>query len=483
MTKPYYQDTSVTVWQGDCLERLAEMADNSIDAAITDPPYGLEFMGKDWDGADGFRRSLNAADVGRDNAFGRTSRTSPEYRAGHLFQEWCEAWARECLRVLKPGGHLVAFGGTRTFHRLTCGVEDAGFEIRDAMAYLYGSGFPKSLDVSKAIDKSRRRDYVVAAAKLGLAIPGNNLHDWTKAEHSPGDAWWEKFKSHLSAKDWQQIERAVVGTGASGATAGMQALGPSGIKGGDYHITAPATDAAQQWQGWGTALKPAFEPVVIGRKPLIGTVAGNVLAWGTGAINIDAGRVGSGGQLQWSEPRNMGYHGGSDAGSVPAVENAKGRWPSNVILDESQAAALDQQTGELTSGSGAVKRASGGNADGNRGAAYGAESRPAGTPMISHADTGGASRFFYTAKAGSDERITVDGTAHPTVKPLSIMRYLVPIFTPPGGTVLDLFAGSGTTPEAKYLPMIVQRINRRRDPIAYLRAAGDQLGLFGDDAA
>lgn len=217
--------------------------------------------------------------------------------------------------------------------------------------------------------------------------------------------------------------------------------------------------------------------------------------WGTGALNIDGCRIGEGGQLQWAQPRNMGYHGGSDAGSVEATSNSAGRWPANVILDESQAAALDQMSGESVSPSQPVKQ--GGRAiNGGKyaGDTSGNELREG--VGVGYGDNGGASRFFYTPKASTDERVSVNGISHPTVKPLSLMRWLVKLINPPDGTCLDLFAGSGTTGEAcilegfkcilierepDYLPLITQRINRRRDPIAYITAAGEDLGLFGMD--
>jgi DNA modification methylase len=161
----------VTLYLGDCLDRLKELEPNSVDAVVTDPPYGLEFMGKGWDGADGFRRSLNRADVDRPSVHGRMSGRGPEYRAGHLFQEFMQAVATECFRVLKPGGHLLAFGGTRTYHRLACAIEDAGFEVRDSIQWLYGSGFPKSLDVSKAIDKAAGAERDVIASGTIPALP------------------------------------------------------------------------------------------------------------------------------------------------------------------------------------------------------------------------------------------------------------------------------------------------------------------------
>lgn len=421
--KIHKQNDEMTLWHGDCIEVMRALPDESVDSIVTDPPYGLEFMGKGWDGADGFRRSLNAADTGRDNAFGRTSRTSPEYRAGALFGEWCEAWAIEALRVLKPGGHMLAFGGTRTWHRLAVAVEDAGFEIRDSIAWLYGSGFPKSMDVSKAIDK---------AAGAEREVIG-------------------KSKRHGGG---------IVGAGSS------YEVNPE-----VPDITAPATDAAREWEGWGTALKPAFEPIVVGRKPLVGTVAANVLKYGTGALNIAASRVGGPFKSGWSDTPGKKSRGGimnvTDERREPVADNPDGRWPTNVLLDESQAAALDAQSGISESRVGKPRGADSG--DGWGMTKTGAE----------YADIGGASRFFptfrYEAKAPTSERPSVDGVQHPTVKPLELMRWLVRLVTPVGGLVLEPFAGSGTTIEAallegfrctaiereeSYLPLIEKRINK-----------------------
>ena len=221
--EPHYTDDRATIYHGDCREVIATLPDCSLDAIVTDPPYELGFMGKRWD-ASGI-----AYDV--------------------------DLWA-ECLRVLKPGGHMLAFGGTRTWHRLACAVEDAGFEVRDSLAWLYGSGFPKSLDVSKAIDKAAGAEREVVGDKLDL--PGYHL------------------RGHASGT-------GALGRGISTTTAESRLAAAT--------ITAPATDDARTWQGWGTALKPAFEPIVVARKPLTGTVAANVLEWGTGALNIDACRI------------------------------------------------------------------------------------------------------------------------------------------------------------------------------------------------
>ena len=378
----YYTDDTVTLHHGDCIEVMRGMADGCVDAIVTDPPYGLGFMGRAWD----------ALPPGYD-------------------------FAVECLRVLKPGGHMLAFGGTRTWHRLAVAIEDAGFEIRDSIAWMYGSGFPKSLDVSKAIDKA-------AGAR----------------EHVG--------KGFVTAGDYN----------------GRGLASPEG----NYVDPPPATADAVRWQGWGTALKPAFEPIVVARKPLNGTVAANVLAYGTGALNIDGGRV------QREPDRASGWSkSGSKAGPNDSMSgdnyDREGRWPANVILDESQIAELDRQSGVQSGGQRVEGKVTG--------TTFGSGSTMPDdlTGVLSYGDSGGASRFFYTAKANTHERPRIDGSAHPTVKPLTLMRYLVRLVTPPGGIVLEPFAGSGTTLEAcivegfkcigierdpTYLDLIVQRVSK-----------------------
>lgn len=348
--------------------------------------------------------------------------------SGNEFQDWCRLWATECLRILKPGGHLLAFGGSRTWHRLAAAIEDAGFEIRDSVAWLYGTGFPKSLDVSKAIDK---------------VIGTHHRH------------------------------------GGGSAVSGSM-TGPLGTD-SELPLTVPATDAAKYWQGWGTALKPAFEPIVVARKPLVGTVAANVLDQGTGALNIDACRIGEGGGARRG-PDDVAFRGrpndvlgkGLDLGSPARVEGL-GRWPTNVILDEHQATELDRQSGfskspPITSRINIRAKSTQ--------VAKGAEKERVGHPN-GHGDEGGASRFFpvfrYEAKAPTSERPNADGVQHSTVKPLDLMRWLVRLVTPVGAVVLEPFAGSGTTAEAclledrrciaiereaDYLPLIVSLIGR-----------------------
>jgi DNA modification methylase len=357
--------TSWRIIEGDCVETMRAMPEASVDAVVCDPPYGLEFMGKDWDAfkpAGARFRSATSVDNARDG-IGR-GKMPDAYAAGQPFQAWCEAWATEALRVLKPGGHLLAFGGTRTYHRLTCAIEDAGFEIRDCLAWLYGSGFPKSLDVSKAIDKAAGAEREVVGRKSDprYASPA------TAASGSP----LGNISPRVNAPT--NYERA-------------------------GNLTAPATPDAEYWEGWGTALKPAHEPIVLARKPLAGTVAGNVLTHGTGALNVDATRIGTESTARKRTPDDFGMVNDDGWQPTPGVNGSdNGRWPANVILDPEAAALLDEQTGESTSRIGQPRGAESG--DGWGMTATGAE----------YADSGGASRFFYCPKADTTERNTgLDG--------------------------------------------------------------------------
>ena len=387
--------TEFTLHHGDCLNVMATMADNSIDAIVTDPPYGLSFMGKHWDhGVPGV-------------------------------EFWLQA-----LRLLKPGGHLLSFGGSRTYHRMAVAIEDAGFEIRDQIMWIYGSGFPKSLDVSKAID---------AAAGAEREVVG--------IIHNPA---------------------TTLGNGQT-MSGGVAQQSPT--------ITAPATPDAERWNGYGTALKPAHEPICMARKPLTGTVAANVLAWGTGAINVDGCRVTLNGEVIERPARFTGRLTNAHMEMRPWMQeryaqgkptkedfvNNTGRWPANVIHDGSDEVTAGFPVNALSGGS-AVRSQ-------NRNMAFGMGEME----RQVYNDTGSAARFFYCAKASKGERdagldgmetvIRNDGRAehlksgdvpmnrsnnpksnhHPTVKPLSLMSYLVRLITPPGGVVLDPFMGSGST--------------------------------------
>ena len=427
--------------------------------------------------------------------------------SGHEFQDWCRLWAAECLRVLKPGGHLLAFGGTRTWHRLACAVEDAGFEIRDSIAWMYGSGFPKSLNVAAAVERHRAagpsivrspddysrellsdeaafcawmREHSGLTADSARRLLGSDRFitgevqivntatadnpRWGRRAMVPTVAAWQKIRATLATEPPAWVESLV-----------KSPPQPNGNTPGDEWTPGKGRGVKgdNEWQGWGTALKPAFEPVVVARKPLAGTVAANVLAHGTGALNIDGCRVEGPPSVEGSNSGGKGARdevGGYGHDRVPIDRSMNaGRWPANVILDESQAAALDEQSGELISGkmqpthTTAAREVFGQNASGGY------------TTMETYGDSGGASRFFYVAKAPATERPRVDGVAHPTVKPLDLMRWLVRLVTPPGGTVLEPFAGSGTTAEAcviegfkciavereaDYLPLIIQRLSK-----------------------
>ena len=496
-----YLDTRLLV--GNCLDTLKRLADNSIDSIVTDPPYELGFMGKSWD------------------------------NTGIAFN--VDIW-QECIRVLKPGGHLLAFSGSRTYHRMAVAIEDAGFEIRDQIMWIYGSGFPKSLDISKAIDKSAGVEREVVGQRIVPDQRGGKINSEATAEF--------------------------------------------GIPTREVDITAPATAEAKQWQGWGTALKPAHEPIVVARKPLIGTVAETVLKYGTGGINIDASRVGFVSDSDKKESTDKNQH--ADFGTKPMTNNTvygdysmiepknyepTGRFPANVILTHNHDC---QETGTVTDQPVAGKRTatfgtqetqSGGDGSGgwssspvttttwsctpgcpatqfpsskgtrsemgvgfNDSNVYGTGDKNF-TSIRGYDDNGSAARFFYCAKASKKERNggldglptkgkvfngqsstsagNADGSVedkfttkpaqnfHPTVKPLELMKYLIKLVTPPKGTVLDPFLGSGTTAVAAilegfdwkgcemtddYLPIIKGRVAWARKEVKE-KAKQEQLEL------
>jgi len=366
--------TGTRLFLGDCLDALRQLPDASVDAVVTDPPYGLSFMGKKWD-----------YDV-----------------------PTVEVWA-ECLRVLKPGGHLLAFAGTRTQHRMAVRIEDAGFEIRDMIAWVYGSGFPKSLDVSKAIDRAAgaERDFTPVGSSVKRLIPGadqDKTGSWLKDDgrtYQPG-------------------------------------------------VSAPATEAARQWAGWGTALKPALEPITVARKPLTGTVAKNVQTYGTGALNIDGCRVGEREKRMLNRGGSIGYGGSEPQGVVE--DGGCGRWPANLIHDGSEEA-----TGLLGE---AARFFYSPKADGT--------DRDEGLedmPVRSEA-------WFQTGNGASGKPSSIEvskgpraprANNHPTVKPTDLMQYLCRLVTPPGGTVLDPFMGSGSTGKAAQMEGF-RFIGCERDP-------------------
>ena len=364
-----------TIHTGDAFDVLPELPDESIHAVVTDPPYGLAFMGRDWDDFE-----------------------PKEY------QEWSERWACEVKRVLKPGGHLLAFSGNRTHHRLFTGVEDAGFKIRDTLTWHYGSGFPKASDISKTIDKRADAEREVIAVKKGDQPAQTDTYGGFEGQEDENNRR-------------------------------------------DTEVTAPATDAAKKWDGWKTGLKPATEFVVMARKPYDGATVDSVLENGTGALNIDACRIESDGshkrqyQPQDGDGREV-YDESLDAGFQPT--NAEGRYPANVVFDETAADALDREVGESSSN---VREATG-NAKMNPGGTNSMREMP--TPDTQDRgfnDSGGPSRYFYTSKASRSER-TNDGAIendHPTVKPSDLIKWLIKLVTREGQTVLDPFAGSGTT--------------------------------------
>ena len=360
---------------GECKEEMSKMPENSVDSIVTDPPYGLSFMGKKWD------YDVPAVDI----------------------------WS-ECLRVLKPGGYLLAFAGTRTQHRMAVNIEDAGFEIRDMIAWIYGSGFPKSHNISKALDRKAGAERKVLETKKKLQSyghKGNNCYG--------GD-----------------IDRE-----------------------GIQKITAPATEAAKKWDGFGTALKPALEPITVARKPLAEkTVAANVLKYGTGGLNIDGCRVNFESDADKAESVGKNQHekyknnGSAKDAMIPFLASEKrtnyqapkGRWPANLIHDGSEEV---KRLFPVTKGEKArkIKRTKQGSEIFKILGDEAGEMQP---------DNGGsAARYFYCAKASKKDRGA--GNNHPTVKPTDLMRYLVRLVTPPGGIVLDPFMGSGSTMKAAKL--------------------------------
>ena len=380
------------ILQGNCIEVLKTLPENSIDSIVTDPPYGLEFMGEEWDAPWKKSEVVEVTDkstngIFHDKGFSHGIRFSRGLVEMQEFQKWCESWAKEAFRVLKPGGYILAFGGSRTYHRLAGGIEDAGFEIRDQIMWVYGSGFPKSMNISLSMDK----------------------------------------------------------------------------KGID----------SSKWKGWGTALKPAHEPIVMARKPLEGTVVDNVLTWETGGINIDASRV-PGEPVPINKLEEWSGFGQKIEPDYKQEMNTSGRFPANFIHDGS-----DEVVELFPNAKGGAYPAVRGKSDIGAFAQGGTHKDKPNQARVM-GDDGSAARFFYCAKANSKDRneglenykngqrdlFSGDNNAdtddsvsnedkrkntHPTVKPTELMRYLIKMVTPAGGTVLDPFAGSGSTGKAAML--------------------------------
>lgn len=498
---PFSDEDGITLFMGDCLDVLPLLPENSIDALVTDPPAGISFMSKHWDD---FRRASNQADVDRDNVFGRTSSRGPEYGRSPraAFVDAMTLIFRECLRVMKPGAHGLVWSIPRTSHWTAWALEDAGFTVRDRVSHLFGAGFPKSLSVSKALDAALgvEREVVGEVRRWGNGA-GRGRGGQYANDYEPTNLGAEKFDP----------------------------------------VTIPATDAARQWDGWGTALKPACEDWWLVRKPLIGTVAQNILEYDTGGLNIDGCRIGSQngddyGRSAANSQGTINAHSGFEGKAFAIAErdaeyaSSLGRWPANLVLSHSEGCQLigtkkaasnghypstrgqgglgtaghagqddleervtkdeevedwrcvescpvrmlNEQSGiSISSGGGGYKKR--GVGAGEIYGTYGERDLP---PNVGLGDTGGAARFFYCAKSSVEDReqgledleakqrdesrqegnpggdnprnrgLSLRKNSHPTVKNTELMRWLVRLITPPGGTVLDPFAGSGSTGKA-----------------------------------
>ncbi len=473
------------IYNMDCIEAMKKIKANSVSSIVTDPPYGIGFMGKEWDTFKPGYKPDNWKGYEGDARLKNGSMIAGKYnlslKSVRQYQDWCHVWALECIRILKPGGHLLASNSSRMYHRMAVAIEDAGFEIRDQIMWVYGSGFPKSLDVGKAIDKRNGRffdddfkDYCNEKRKeVGLSLSDINKKMGT-AETGGGFAscvmgdkeqnelptleMYRKLKEILKMDDrygnlieLTEAKREVIGK--------KEKLESYKYKGNNVYqtdgeldkveidITKPSTPQAQQWDGWGTALKPAHEPIVVARKPLDGTVANNILKWGTGGINIDGCRIGTEGggthcDNRDSEGNCLGHNnaGKSTSGeTIHAKETGitQGRFPSNLIHDGSE--EVEGLFPEVRQGNM--------NQQVNASSIYGSKSERNEKTVFAN-DYGSASRFFYCAKASGVERnygMTDKSNSHPTIKPLDLMRYLVRLVTPANGICVDPFMGSGTT--------------------------------------
>jgi DNA modification methylase len=514
---------TMTIIQGDCIEVMKGFDADSFDSIVTDPPYGIRFMGQAWDGADIERTHGLSSPSGASRQRTGTAAAAGKYdlapQAMRAFQEFSRAWASEAFRVLKPGGHLVSFASTRTYHRMVCGIEEAGFEIRDCFrslngndhypAWVFGSGFPKNVDIARAIDKARTEDVepvrVICRAirsamdRAGLKskdlAPRFDCHPrlvdhWAArdTDSQPNLPTWDqwcqlrlllKMDADLDAEVWRLNGRkgkpgdAFLGAEVIGEHAGASPGFVGSRFNGDSKVRA-LSENAKQWDGWGTALKPAWEPICLARKPLIGTIVQNVLAHGTGGLNVD-------GCL------------------VPVGDDDVGRWPANLIHDGSPevVAEFPLETGGKAAVTGTEPSA----------ASVGRSTNPRDrVAAMFYGDSGSASRFFWCPKTAASERheglehpgpqftkgstlrdsenvrAEKRGNHHPTVKPVDLMRYLVRLITPPGGIVLDCFMGSGSTLKAAELEGF-SAVGIEKDPeyvaLARYRIAAD-MPLFAD---
>lgn len=488
--KLYSENEHYKLYEGNMLDMLEVIEPNSIDSIITDPPYELNFMNKGWD------------------------------NSGIAFQK--ETWEK-CYQVLKPGGYLLAFGGSRTFHRIACAIEDAGFEIRDTIMWLYGSGFPKSMDISKSLDKRNGRNYnedfrnyintkrkeknisfKQINEKLGVSTTGggmaSNIFGWKHETNNvlPTKNQYKILKDLLELDDrfdnlifLEEAKREIIGTKKSGgASAWINGMNNkeneeqkyTGFS--EWNITIPSTDLAKQWEGWGTALKPSFEPIIVARKPFKGSLVDNVIEYGVGGINIDECRVGNETTIT-KRNGNSGANGvyGKDDRKFER-ENPTGRFPANTILTYDET-----DFDEVCCGFPSTKSTY--NKDNKHETIihrenedilkYGYKTR---IDSSSYNDSGSASRYFYCAKASKKDRdegleefeekktgsmigningnmqlggaslkgqpkeIQPKKNTHPTVKPTELMQYLVRLVSPNGSTILDCFNGSGSTGKA-----------------------------------
>lgn len=552
--KIYKQDNDYTIYQGDSFEVLDTLEEKSIDAIVTDPPYGLTSITKRFG-----KEDSAPAKEGKDGSFARLSK-------GFMGKTWdgtgieynVEFW-KKCFKVLKPGGYLLSFGGTRTFHRIACAIEDAGFEIRDTLMWLYGSGFPKSMDVSKQIDKNANSEELNIIGQWlkeqrikanlskkqvaeSLNITESAVYNWEenpKKYGFPTKENWLKIKAlynfDSSFDDFKkEAIRKVIGT--------KKVMGKDNdiiygkYKGGEINITIPTTLNAIKYAGYGTCLKPAYEPIIMARKPVEGTVADNMLKYGVGGINIDECRVGDETVSIHNAPIGTFAGGERERGSdTNSYRESQGRFPANVITDGSDEVKANMP---YTKSTGQTSDMPNFKDSKDTHLSFGQNDKPLSrlaSNTIYANDEGSACRYFYCAKASKKDRDegleeftlskTTDGcirnnqetagkfgansslrrNSHPTVKPTELMQYLVRLVAPKGAVVLDPFCGSGSTGKAcmyenternanykfigiemteEYLPIIVARIDYAKnkkdiEKIKEAKAKGyEQIKLF-----